>query len=542
MIDEKKYNDEIDYEIQSILKDLLKGKETNNRFYHCYSGLFQTSLKELSVSPDFDVTKIDKYNLDLYTKDGLYISKLDYTIDPSTCNIIKNPTSSIPNGPYYASIIEYQNHNLNLFCHYDRVGKGIDEPVTLIKIPYDETIVTDSPIYFDLYIDGVYISKATYDVITSPVHGKTVMFKEGYSFDYNSKIIFSFIATFTKHFEIKSVDYDTPITIKDCYRTDLVGTVWTPNGQILRLFENGKIIDSNNYHVAKGILSIKDETNYLTVGNTRTVSMRQYIVCHYSANGNIDKFNIEEFYVNVSKRVESPIPIFDYNEDKYDTLFFKSNGLYVNSAKYYIKDGNVVYYPHDAGLAEGDRLNFVITNKDTSVKEYTKFVECTEDKQMTLGIPVKYNPDTMMFLLFRAEGAYISNHKYNVNLEDNTIEFYRDMLIEAGDRFEFVFIEYKGINSTTAKALKRVDITKDNQTELKIPFTSYDEHKDSLILLRSDGMLIGNNRYTIDNEKKTITLLSGSPLYETMWVDFYINRQLERPYPVSYLNEIGGVI
>lgn len=537
--------DELDDKLQNIIKSVLHQTSKGSRFYRrfCYSDITVTKNANNGLVV-IDIPHIgwdlELFHLDLYI-DGGYVSNLDYIIDEN--GSIKLNTSIAQelfkdeNDTHNAfiSIYEYLDHHLNLIKHYDK-RVVVDSDTTVIDIPVDLTILSRT-LYFDLYINGQYISQNEYTI------------SDQYQLTFNdmtvipdNDIVFSFIVSFSKHFDVRKIDIDYVTDLRGGFRTDLNETEFKQYRHSIRMFNNGQIISDDKYNVNKGLISIMEREDYIPEGAIKTISLREYLICNIVPEDGDYQSIFEEVYVGSDGIRRAPIPIVDYKENYTDFMTFKESGVYVSPAKFYIRDGKMCYFNHDVGLYSHEKLGFLSSNDEWDIQEFSKFVELLEENQRTVTIPIKnMKHRRIMILLFRAEGVYISKEKYTINEDMTEITFKDCITFEAGDRLEFYFIELSGFKTRFIKSLKTLYINDDNASQFKVPDKLFNVHTDKLVMFRSDGMYIGQGKYTINSEG-IVTLIAGSPINKGMWIDFYITRVLPNPIPTDASFEQGGVI
>lgn len=530
--------DELDLSLQSILKDMLsKASSMKSLICNSIPYSFTTSTRLTSFKLHIDNFNPDFHFMDLFIN-GRYVSKNTYNYNTNT-NEIMLPGYVEPNSKIFYIIYEYQNHNVKLFLHYD-VDYILDEEsmpnmISSFTIPYDPTVLTTTK-YFEMYRDGYLVDVDTYDV---DYDNNIITMSAGRSIPKGTTLVFSFIASYTRCLTVNRLEYSMPTTLRGRFRTDLNETLFNKNKHIIRLFCNGGYVADTDYVVSRNVISITSQENYHPERSSKTVILREYRVVTGVDDSEVQKTHTEEFYVNVPVSKDSPIPILDFHEDDTSFGLFKENGVFVNSAKYYIDNGDIKFYDHDKGLEQGDLLNFNVTEKEGSIREFSIFVELTEKNQTHIVIPLEnfYNR-RVTFMLFRSEGVYISYNKYIIE-EGNVVITY-PMRFDPGDVLEFRFLEYV---SDTRYIRKRAyeEIMQDAQNELTIPWDDFNPETDNILLLRSDGVYIGKNRYSINYNTGKITINSGSIMTYGKWVDFILNRTLSEPIPVELAYEEGGI-
>lgn len=530
--------DELDLALQSVLKDMLsKASSMKSLICNSIPYSFITSTRITSFKLHIDNFDPEHHFMDLFVN-GRYVSKNTYEYNKLTNEITLSGYVEANSKVFYI-IYEYQNHNIKLFLHYD-VDVTLDnqeypDMVKSFPIPYDPSVLTTTK-YFEMYRDGYLVDVDTYSI---DYVNNTITMDEGRAIPKGTKLVFSFIASYTRCLTVNRLVYTMPTTLRGRFRTDLNETLFNKNKHIVRLFCNGGYVADTDYVVSRNVISITSQENYHPERSTKTVILREYKIVTGYDEKELQKTNTEEFFVNVPVAKDTPIPILDFHEDNTSFGLFKENGVFVNSAKYYVDNGDIKFYDHDKGLEQGDILNFNVTEKEGSIREFSIFVELTEKNQTHIVIPLEnFEKRKVTFMLFRSEGVYISYNKYIV--ENGNVVITYPMRFDPGDVLEFRFLEYI---SDTRYIRKRAteEIMVDAQKELTIPWNDYNPETDNILLLRSDGIYIGKNRYTINYNTGKITINSGSIMTYGKWVDFILNRTLPEPIPVELAYEEGGI-
>lgn len=138
-----------------------------------------------------------------------------------------------------------------------------------------------------------------------------------------------------------------------------------------------------------------------------------------------------------------------------------------------------------------------------------------KDGVFTYNIP--YPEDNETDFIIMCGGLLIDKDRYNIDLYDGTITFVdkTDLMFTTNTEFEFVFIndEVSHINVE----VKSGEVINDTRTyDIPVPYDNFFEYGNNVIVF-NNGVLLNQDKYTINNSENTITLnedniLEGSKL------------------------------
>ena len=327
---------------------------------------------------------------------------------------------------------------------------------------------------------------------------------------------------------IKTSDIQKVTNEKEAFRIFLT-TEFINKFQWLKLREDSKLIPPECTIGSKGIANITDATHYLKVGQTLKADVFSLIFKDIERRlGSSTASCNSELYPIMEPSRELVIPFVDYDPENDDFLIFKSGGVLLSSAKWYLNGNFVNMYIHEAPLEKGDYVDFRMLDRDESVRIYNKYLTGTSNNQEVMDIGVDISK-VAFFLLFTVSGQFISPSKYNIN--GSNITFNKNcnqpFVVDNGTRLEAIYGLYKDNYSKTIYNVQQIESTSDDQKEFILDESlDYNPGSDNVLIFREDGMYIGEKFYHIDKEKNKIIIDKGSGVPNGSHIDVITIRNL----------------
>lgn len=334
---------------------------------------------------------------------------------------------------------------------------------------------------------------------------------------------------------VKTSNTQEVLTDKDTFRIFLT-TEYVNKYQWLKLREDSKLVPPEYTIGSKGIATITNQDHYLSVGQTLKADVFSLIFRNFQRRiGSSTTSCNSEVYPIMENTRELIIPFVDYDAENDDFLIFKSGGVLVSSAKWYLNKDKVNLYIHELPLNRGDYVDFRMLDRDSSVRIYNKYLTGTSDNQEVMDIDVDIS-NVAFFLLFTVSGQFISPSKYSIN--GSIITFNRNcnqpFVVDNGTRLEAVYGVYKEERSKTLYTNLQIKATEDNQKEFILEETlDYNPGSDNILLFREDGMYIGERFYHIDGNSNRIVIDKGSGVPNGSHIDVVVIRNLTLDIKVS---------
>lgn len=334
---------------------------------------------------------------------------------------------------------------------------------------------------------------------------------------------------------VKTSDLQTVTNEKEAFRIFLT-TEFINKYQWLKLREDSKLIPPECTVGSKGIANIVDRNYYLGIGHTLKADVFSLIFKDFERRiGSSTTSCNSESYPIMEQTRELIIPFVDYDSENDDFLIFKSGGVLLSSAKWYLNDECVNMYIHEAPLNRGDYVDFRLLDRDSTVRIYNKYLTGTSNEQETMDVGVDLT-NVAFFLLFTVSGQFISPSKYTIN--GSTITFNKNcnqpFVVDNGTRLEAVYGVYKKERSKTLYSTLQLVATEENQKEFSLDEDlDYNPGSDNVLIFREDGMYIGERFYHIDEPTSTIIIDKGSGVPKGSHIDVVVIRSLTLDINVS---------
>lgn len=390
-----------------------------------------------------------------------------------------------------------------------------------IKVPYP--ISPDKvDIKYDLYINGKFIP--TQEYLEEDVDGEPIITSWSTDSANEYEFVFAFVYSISNEVQLIKRDYQTTIAdIFEAYQLDLTSIDFINSFQEIKVFKEGSLVDADRYVISRGFVNMVDVTYYFSVGDRICCPVWTYILTQYDP-GEV-RHNSQSSPIFLDDTMRSPIPFLEWNPVTDDLMIFNDGGVFISDAKWYIDEYDVQYFSHDAGLSDGDILDFRLLNSDNSVKMQNFYVTVTADNNRVFTLPFNTN-DYKFIMIFTTSGQYFTDNRYTIS--NNTITFTNDVSLLTDDRLEFVVFKYISDSTSTVMSREIVQATTTNQFVFKNPIGDYVASTDSLLIFNSKGEYIGERFYSIvDNG----IILKGSPISLGEYLEVVLFRNL--PITVS---------
>ena len=416
-------------------------------------------------------------------------------------------------------------------------GKVVDiDGSKYIKFPrYD--LLRYNSFDFELYHDRVFTSD--YEEYINDDGELFIKMLDESAINYKTdKFLFHIYYSISQGVAItRTSDTNKVVDDKDAFRIFLT-TEFINKFQWLKLRENYKLIPPEVTVGSKTSANISDPNHYLSIGETLRADVFSLIVKNVEENrrdGSMtDSCNSESYPILLDTR-NLTVPFVDYDAEKDDFLIFKSGGVLLSSAKWYLNGNSVNMYIHETPLHNGDYVDFRLLDRDENVRIYNKFLTGTSDKQKVMDIETDLSK-VAFFLLFTVSGQFISPSKYT--MEGSTIVFNENcnqpFTVDNGTRLEAVYGVFKNNYCKTIYTTAQIKATEDNQKEFSIDENlDFNKGSDNILIFREDGMYIGERFYHMSEDDDKIIIDNGSGVPKGSHIDVVVIRNLNNEITVG---------
>ena len=328
---------------------------------------------------------------------------------------------------------------------------------------------------------------------------------------------------------VKTSDLQKVTNEKEAFRIFLT-TEFINKYQWLKLREDSKLIPPESTVGSKGIANITNEKDYLQIGHTLKADVFSLVFKDFERRiGSSTASCNSELYPIMEPSRKLIIPFVDYDAENDDFLIFKSGGVLLSSAKWYLNGDCVDLYLHEAPLNRGDYVDFRMLDRDSSVRIYNKYLTGTSDDQEVMDIDVDISK-VAFFLLFTVSGQFISPSKYFI--DGSRIIFNKTcnqpFVVDNGTRLEAVYGVYKKERSKTLYSTYQLYADTADQKVFQMEESlDYNPGSDNILIFREDGMYIGEKFYHVDEPTNKIIIDNGSGVPKGSHIDIVIIRSLE---------------
>ena len=333
-------------------------------------------------------------------------------------------------------------------------------------------------------------------------------------------------------------------TDKDAFRI-MLSTQFINKFQWLKMREDSKLIPPEYTAGSKNTANITSEDHYLKIGQSIKADVFSMVFRDNMIRrpgSATDTCNSESYPIfKDTKRL--PIPFMDYDSEFDDFLIFKSGGVLVSTAKWYLGEKDVNIYVHENPLRAGDYVDFRLLDRDDTVRVDNYFLDVDKaSRTIDTGVPL----DTAaFFLLFTVNGEYISGSKYTIDgsiLTFKTEEDGCDQPYEPDfwSRVELVVGNYKKDYSKTLYKMIQIETTDEGQREFYLDENiEYNPSSDNLLIFRKDGMYIGERFYHTDESTGKIVIDEGSGVPLGSYIDILLIRNMSVKVIPGASREVG---
>lgn len=327
---------------------------------------------------------------------------------------------------------------------------------------------------------------------------------------------------------VKTSDTQKVTTDKEAFRIHLT-TEFINKYQWLKLREDSKLVPPEVTIGSKGVANITDEDHYVGIGHTLKSDVFSLVFSDFERRiGSSTTSCNSEIYPIMESTRELIVPFVDFDAENDDFLIFKSGGVLLSSAKWYLNNEKVNLYIHENPLSRGDYLDFRLLDRDSSVRIYNKYLTGTSNAQEVMDVGVDLSK-VAFFLLFTVSGQFISPSKYTIN--GSQITFNKNcnqpFIVDNGTRLEAVYGVFKEDYTKTLYTTLQLKATTENQKEFSLDEDlDYNPGYDNVLIFREDGMYIGERFYHIDEPSNMIIIDKGSGVPKGSHIDVVIIRSL----------------
>lgn len=414
----------------------------------------------------------------------------------------------------------------------------------LVKIPRFDLLKHNS-FEFELYVDRIFRSDYE-EVVDSNTGELYIKMVNNDGIDWNkSKFLFHIFYSITQMAAIvKTHDQKVVLTDTDAFRIMLTSS-FVNRFQWLKMREDSKLIPPEVTVGSKNSAIISDPNYYLQKNQVIKADVFSLLFKDFierRENSETDICNSESYPVFTDTK-SLQIPFLDYDQRKDDFLLFKSGGVLVSAAKWYLKDSRINFYVHENSISGGSYIDFRLLDRDETVRVDNHFFDVNlEDKSIDTRLDLS---SAAFYLLFSISGQYISPTKYTVDgsvirFTDQSNENNQPYYPGYGSRVELIIGKYKKPYSKTLYKMIRITATNKGQKEFAFDESiEYNPTTDNLLIFRQDGLYIGERFYHTDASQGKIIFDDNSDIAAGSYIDILLIRNLSiKVYPDTEL-EVG---
>lgn len=399
----------------------------------------------------------------------------------------------------------------------------------LVQIPQFDLLHYNS-FDFELYVNRVF--RSDYEEIIDEDTGELYIRMTGDAIDYdNDTFLFHVFYCITQDAAIiKTHDEKVVTRDKEAFRLMLTSS-FVNKFQWLKMREDSKLVPPEVTIGSKNTANITDVNYYLNVGqklkaDVFSLVFRDNIVRREGSETDICN---SESYPILADTKSLTIPFLNYDPEFDDFLIFKSGGVLLSTAKWYLNNKNVNLYVHENPVRNGDYVDFRLLDRDDTVRVDNHFLDVTVNtRSFDTGIDIS---QAAFYLLFTISGEYISPSKYTVDGTTITFkteeEYDQPIEVTYGMRVELVVGTYKHEYSRTLYKMIQIEATDEGQREFYLDENiEYNPSSDNLLIFRKDGMYIGERFYHTDESCGKIIIDQGSGVPLGSYIDILLIRNM----------------
>lgn len=392
---------------------------------------------------------------------------------------------------------------------------------------------------FEVYHNRVFTSE--YEEYISDDGGLYLKMIDESLIDYESDtFLFHIFYSISKDIAIaRTSDTSEVVNDKTAFRIPL-STEYHNKFQFLKMRENYKLLPPEVVVGSKSTGNIVDPAYYGKHGDTLRADVFSMIIRDvekYRRNGSIINSCNSESYPILNDTRLATIPFLDYDSEKDDFLIFKSGGVLLSSAKWYLDDLDVKLYGHETPLRNGDYLDFRLLDHDEDTRIYKDFLTYYDTDDCGRTITAERDLSKAAFILvFTMNGAFVSPSKYTIDKYDITFKSDCNQPLELtdGDRFEVVYGVFTGSYKKTIYTTLQLIATEDDQKEFDIEESlDFNIGSDNVLIFREDGMYIGERFYHTSEADNKIIIDRGTGIPKGSHIDVVIIRSLKKEILVT---------
>ena len=346
------------------------------------------------------------------------------------------------------------NKMTNLVRRIELDGIRVNRSRYKIPFPADEEMLISY--FFDVFVDGVYISPRFYEIDTLTSGDKCVVF----DFNYNGirpmfknmieeKETLTFIPPVTMRDDSEvifvfyiSISHDLMISCKvtDIFIGDPRDTKWVDTAELefrdklqeAFIYNNGIRMREGEYTISTDRICIDKEENRFVLGSFASIVMREFMPVVDEAVTNVKQETVPTLGTQMGIMA---IPFLNYDGESDHFLMFNDGGILFGSQRWFEDSGYVNIYEGNLDLEPTEMVEFRMISRDKNMRVTTYMLTATTDGQMTFITPEPLR-DHYFHMIFTENGQFFSRTKYALSGEYLQIRKKYSKYINAGERLE----------------------------------------------------------------------------------------------------------
>lgn len=352
------------------------------------------------------------------------------------------------------------NKMTNLVRRIELDGIRVNRSRYKIPFPADEEMLISY--FFDVFVDGVYISPRFYEIDTLTSGDKCVVF----DFNYNGirpmfknmieeKETLTFIPPVTMRDDSEvifvfyiSISHDLMISCKvtDIFIGDPRDTKWVDTAELefrdklqeAFIYNNGIRMREGEYTISTDRICIDKEENRFVLGSFASIVMREFMPVVDEAVTNVKQETVPTLGTQMGIMA---IPFLNYDGESDHFLMFNDGGILFGSQRWFEDNGYVNIYDGNLDLEPTEMVEFRMISRDKNMRVTTYMLTATTDGQMTFITPEPLR-DHYFHMIFTENGQFFSRTKYALSGEYLQIRKKYSKYINAGERLEVICFDY----------------------------------------------------------------------------------------------------